>query len=99
MVAAKAEDGVPDARWGHSAVAWRGKLILFGGSNTQHCFNDVWLLDVSQEPERSAAAGAVWSALPAPLGAAFLLTMHAGRLAAAGVAPRDLIRPGDLLPR
>ena len=58
VVAAKAEDGVPDARWGHSAVAWRGKLILFGGSNTQHCFNDVWLLDVSQEPERSAAAGA-----------------------------------------
>ena len=39
-------------------MAWRGKLILFGGSNTQHCFNDVWLLDVSQEPERSAAAGA-----------------------------------------
>jgi hypothetical protein len=58
VVAAKAEDGVPDARWGHSAVAWRGKLILFGGSNTQHCFNDTWVLDVSHEPERSAPADA-----------------------------------------
>jgi len=58
VVAAKAEDGVPDARWGHSAVAWRGKLILFGGSNTQHCFNDTWVLDVSHEPERSAQADA-----------------------------------------
>lgn len=47
VVAAKLEDGVPDARWGHSAVAWRGKLLLFGGSNTQHCFNDTWVLDVS----------------------------------------------------
>ena len=40
-------DGVPDARWGHSAVSWKGKLILFGGSNTQHCFNDTWILEVS----------------------------------------------------
>jgi|AntAceMinimDraft_12_1070368.scaffolds.fasta_scaffold30469_2 hypothetical protein len=46
VVAASAANGVPDARWGHSAVAWRGKLILFGGSNTQHCFNDTWVLDV-----------------------------------------------------
>ena len=62
VVAAKAEDGVPDARWGHSAVAWRGKLILFGGSNTQHCFNDTWVLDVSHEPERSAEAGTAGAA-------------------------------------
>ena len=50
--AANPRDGVPDARWGHSAVAWRGKLVLFGGSNTQHCFNDTWVLDISDEPER-----------------------------------------------
>ena len=50
--AACERDGVPDARWGHSAVSWRGKLILFGGSNTQHCFNDTWILDVShKKPE------------------------------------------------
>jgi hypothetical protein len=49
--AANAADGVPDARWGHSAVSWRGKLILFGGSNTQHCFNDTWVLDVSVNPK------------------------------------------------
>jgi len=50
--AANPRDGVPDARWGHSAVAWRGKLVLFGGSNTQHCFNDTWVLDISDEPEQ-----------------------------------------------
>lgn len=54
--AACERDGVPDARWGHSAVSWRGKLILFGGSNTQHCFNDTWILDVShKKPERGEA--------------------------------------------
>ena len=37
VVAADPDDGVPDARWGHSAVSWNGKLVLFGGSNTQHC--------------------------------------------------------------
>ena len=55
VVAANAADGVPDARWGHSAVAWRGKLILFGGSNTQHCFNDTWVLDVSRARRRREA--------------------------------------------
>ena len=58
VVAADPDDGVPDARWGHSAVSWNGKLVLFGGSNTQHCFNDTWVLDVSHEPERSAPADA-----------------------------------------
>jgi len=66
VVEANAADGVPDARWGHSAVAWRGKLILFGGSNTQHCFNDTWVLDVSHEPERSAPAGAAGAGAVAP---------------------------------
>jgi hypothetical protein len=41
-----AEDGVPDARWGHSAVSWRGKLVLFGGCDG-HYLNDTWILDVS----------------------------------------------------
>lgn len=50
VVAADPEDGVPDARWGHSAVSWNGKLVLFGGSNTQHCFNDTWVLDVGLNP-------------------------------------------------
>jgi hypothetical protein len=43
-----AEDGVPDVRWGHSAVSWRGKLILFGGARPgPHTFNDTWILDVA----------------------------------------------------
>jgi hypothetical protein len=53
VVAADPDDGVPDARWGHSAVSWNGKLVLFGGSNTQHCFNDTWVLDVSVNPRES----------------------------------------------
>ena len=40
---------IPDARWGHSAVAFDGKLLLFGGSNTTHCFADTWLLELTQE--------------------------------------------------
>jgi hypothetical protein len=47
VCAHSAEDGVPDARAGHSAVSWWGKLVLFGGANTQHRFNDTWILDVS----------------------------------------------------
>lgn len=46
---------IPDARWGHSAVAFDGKLLLFGGSNTTHCFADTWLLEISQEQGRFIA--------------------------------------------
>jgi len=48
VCAHSAADGVPGARTGHSAVSWRGKLILFGGNNPQHRFNDTWILDVSE---------------------------------------------------
>jgi len=47
VCAHSAIEGVPDVRWGHRAVSWRGKLVLFGGSNPQHTFNDTWILDVS----------------------------------------------------
>lgn len=50
-----AEDGMPEARWGHSAVSWRGNLLLFGGSNTQSCFNDTWLLEVSADGDNLVA--------------------------------------------
>ena len=38
---------MPDARSGHSAVSWRGELVLFGGSDAQHRFNDTWIMAVS----------------------------------------------------
>jgi len=47
VCAHSAEDGVPDARGGHIVVSWRGKLVLFGGGNTQHYFSDTWIMDVS----------------------------------------------------
>jgi len=47
VCAHSAEDGVPSARRGHSAVSWRGKLVLFGGTDGQHRYNDTWVLDVS----------------------------------------------------
>jgi len=49
------ENAVPAARWGHSAVSLDGKLILFGGSNTTHCFNDTWLLELVVEDGRLVA--------------------------------------------
>ena len=54
------EGRIPAARWGHSAVALNGKLILFGGSNTTHCFNDTWLLELVLEEGRLVA---VWTLL------------------------------------
>lgn len=45
----------PAARWGHSAVSLDGKLILFGGSNTTHCFNDTWLLELVVENNKLVA--------------------------------------------
>jgi hypothetical protein len=54
------EGRIPAARWGHSAVALNGKLILFGGSNTTHCFSDTWLLELVLEEGRLVA---VWTLL------------------------------------
>ena len=63
VVAENALDGVPDARWGHSAVSWNGNLVLFGGSNTQHCFNDTWILNVSADEEDPKRLLATWRLL------------------------------------
>jgi hypothetical protein len=50
-------EGVPHARWGHSAVAWRGKLVIFGGANLQRHCNDTWILDVSVDLDVSGPVG------------------------------------------
>ncbi|CAL6379109.1 unnamed protein product [Bathycoccus prasinos] len=34
--------GRPAPRWGHATFARNGKLLVFGGSNTNACFNDFW---------------------------------------------------------
>ena len=60
---------VPAARWGHSAVALDGKLILFGGSNTTHCFNDTWSMELSVENDKLVATWTLLldgDKLPAP---------------------------------
>jgi len=49
------DNPVPAARWGHSAVSLDGRLVLFGGSNTTHCFNDTWLLELVVENNRLVA--------------------------------------------
>lgn len=80
VLAANVSDGVPDARWGHSAVSWRGKLILFGGSNTQHCFSDTWILDVSVNPSDKSSKSqlqATWKKLK--LGSAVRPPSRAGQ--------------------
>lgn len=60
---------VPAARWGHSAVALDGKLILFGGSNTTHCFNDTWSMELNVENDKLVATWTLLldgDKLPAP---------------------------------
>lgn len=60
---------VPAARWGHSAVALDGKLILFGGSNTTHCFNDTWSMELIVENDKLVATWTLLldgDKLPAP---------------------------------
>jgi hypothetical protein len=38
----------PDARWGHTATAIGGVLVLFGGSCPGEAFNDVWSMDLAE---------------------------------------------------
>ncbi|KAL8708094.1 MAG: hypothetical protein Q9220_006947 [cf. Caloplaca sp. 1 TL-2023] len=39
---------VPPARTNHTIVSWNGKLYLFGGTNGNQWFNDVWSYDPRQ---------------------------------------------------
>jgi hypothetical protein len=41
-------------------VSLNGKLILFGGSNTMHCFNDTWVLELAVEDGKLVA---IWTML------------------------------------
>jgi serine/threonine protein kinase len=47
-VKSKSSDLVP--RWGHSAVSVNKKLVFFGGWNGRFCFNDVIIVDFSNDP-------------------------------------------------
>ena len=44
-------------------MSWNGNLVLFGGSNTQHCFNDTWILNVSADEEDPKRLLATWRLL------------------------------------
>lgn len=39
------EGDAPRKRYGHSAVAWGSKMVVFGGQDNDHQFNDVWVFD------------------------------------------------------
>jgi len=47
---------LPPPRYGHSAIEWGAKLVVFGGQDDAQQFNDVWCLDT---------ATMAWSQLPA----------------------------------
>ena len=32
----------PQPRWGHCTVPYEGKMLIFGGSSSQACYNDLW---------------------------------------------------------
>ncbi|KAK9803236.1 hypothetical protein WJX73_008212 [Symbiochloris irregularis] len=37
----------PGPRYRHSAIAWQGLMVIFGGTDGKQAFNDVWLLDAN----------------------------------------------------
>ena len=40
----------PSPRWGHSAVCYGDRMVVFGGCNGTDMFSDLYLLDLSQSP-------------------------------------------------
>ncbi|CAD6570059.1 MAG: hypothetical protein CYPHOPRED_003727 [Cyphobasidiales sp. Tagirdzhanova-0007] len=50
--AARQHSGMPPSERGyHSAVAWQGKVVLLGGYDGKHHFDDTWVLEVGVMPE------------------------------------------------
>ena len=57
-------DGRPAPRWGHATFARNGKLLVFGGSNTNTCFNDFWECTLERTDEECPfAITATWKLL------------------------------------
>ncbi|CAM9612502.1 unnamed protein product [Chrysoparadoxa australica] len=49
----------PQGRWGHTAVEYKGRIWVWGGSAPATTFNDLWCLDASSDP-------AVWTQIHVP---------------------------------
>ena len=59
--------GRPAPRWGHATFARNGKLLVFGGSNTNTCFNDFWECTLERTDEACPfAITATWKLLCRP---------------------------------
>ena len=45
---------IPGVRWGHATCVWNGRMIVFAGSNTNQCFNDLWMLTLEDNDDSQA---------------------------------------------
>ncbi|CAE7917872.1 tea1 [Symbiodinium sp. KB8] len=53
----------PPPRAGHTAALWEGRMVVFGGRNSESVLNDVWVYDVeASEWSQAHAGGAACSA-------------------------------------
>ena len=52
---------IPQARWGHTMVAYESFLVIYGGSNPHAVLDDIWYLDTSASSSRSSSSSTCYT--------------------------------------